>query len=647
MTDQPETFRGPISWRPREQRAFRWPRRLSVSQWVERHRTLPDASARPGRFRYSWTPYFREPVDAVSDPAVDRLTIMAAAQCGKSESIVNAIGYLMDQDPGPTLLVMPRDEDVIQVVQRRIRPMLESTPRLARLISDAKTDNKLKEIKLERGMLYGAGSNSPADLASKPIRYLFMDEVDKYPPWAGREADPVSLALERTTTYLADRKVILTSTPTTRNGLIWREWDLSDKREFHVPCPRCGVFSVLRFEQVKWPKEIRDPEKLEGSGLADYECPACLKRWGDGDKFDVLQRGVWCPERAAVTPEGQVVGDAGNAHRGYHISRLYVPWVSFSQVAAEFLRSRHEAQKLMNFNNSWLGWIFEQQVQKTDADHLGKRVAEHTAGTIPNGAVLLTAGVDVQKDILYYVVRAWGVNEQSWLVVAGRVETFEQLERALATSSFPFENGERLRLRLACVDSGYRTDEVYAFCSKWRDLARPVKGQQTLTGIPYRAVRIERNLRGDPFDGAMSLFHVDTTWAKDKLSRLIHSPPGSPGEWWLHREPSEEYLAQVASEHKVLVRDKTRGGMKEEWVVKPGAYANHWLDAEVYALVAAEMLGVPHLKSAEEEAKAMDVPAVSTRALPGGGEAAPAPRRREGGWTGGGWSGVGRRGRWM
>lgn len=115
----------------------------------------------------------------------------------------------------------------------------------------------------------------------------------------------------------------------------------------------------------------------------------------------------------------------------------------------------------------------------------------------------------------------------------------------------------------------------------------------------------------------------------------------------MHREPSEEYLAQVSSEHKVLVRDKTRGGMKEEWVVKPGAYANHWLDAEVYALVAAEMLGVQHLKSEEEEAKVADVPAVSTRTLPGSGESAPAPRRRDGGWTGGGWSGVGRRGRWM
>lgn len=639
----PETFRGPISWRPREKRAWRWPQRLSVSAWAERNRVMPQGSSVPGPFRFLRTPYMREPSDAVSDPAVDRLTIMSAAQVAKTELILNAIGYLMDQDPGPALLVLPRDEDVIQMIQRRVRPMLEASPRMARLISQAKTDNKLKELKLGSGMLFGAGSNSPADLASKPIRYLFMDEVDKYPAWSGREADPVSLALERTNTFW-DRKVILTSTPTTRSGLIYREWDLSDQREYWVPCPRCGVFSVLRFESVKWPKEQRDPDRLERSGIATYECPACRQEWGDGEKPEALSRGVWCPAKATVGPAGEVIGDTRSAHRGYHISRLYAPWITFSQVAAEFLRSRHEVGRLMNFNNSWLGAIFEQQVERTDPDMLGQRAQDYEAGTLPDGVKVLTAGVDVQKRALYYVVRGWGVNEESWLIAAGRLETFDQLEKALFTIAFPYLNGDRVRVRMACIDSGYRTDEVYQFTSKWRDVARPVKGQQTLSGIPYRAVRIERNLRGDPFEGAMSLFHVDTTWAKDKLSRLVHAAPGTPGAWWLHRDPAEEYLAQVSAEHKVIVRDKTKGGVKEEWVLKPGSYANHFLDAEVYALTAAEMIGVPLDRSEEEVEQALQAPFVSPRHAP---PAPPPPKRREGGfvpkWSGGG----GRRGGWL
>src|SRR5687767_174985 len=186
----------------REKTALRPPERIPVSEWADRYRTLsPIHSSRPGRWETSFTPYLREILNAVSDPEVEKITILSSTQVGKTECLLNAIGYLVDQDPGPTLLVMPREEDVISTAARRIRPMIEDSERLRGHLTGWASDWKQKELGFDRMILYFAGANSPADLASRPIRTLLLDEVDKFPPFSGREADPVSLATERTRTF--------------------------------------------------------------------------------------------------------------------------------------------------------------------------------------------------------------------------------------------------------------------------------------------------------------------------------------------------------------------------------------------------------------------------------------------------------------
>ena len=586
----PDLYRFPpklAEWTDRERSAWTPPDDLSVSEWADKHRVLhPLTSAEPGRWNTDRTPYLREILDSFSDPSVERLTVMASTQVGKTESILNMIAYAVAEDPGATLLVMPREEDVVSMGARRIKPMIESCPELSKYLSESKADNKLKEIRFHRSMLYLAGSNSPADLSSRPVRYVLGDEVDKWPAFSGREASPVDLMVERTRTFW-NRKIVLTSTPTTRAGYIFKEYELSDQREYQVPCPHCDVPQPLVFTQVKFPEEERDPAKIRQERLAWYECQACGGKIGDLDKPEMLRKGFWKPQSEA------------SAHRGYRINALYSPWLTWSEIAAKFLESKDDPASLMNFVNSWLGWIFEEKSLKIEEDYLKTRSREYQEGTVPEGGIVLTAGVDVQKDAIYYVVRAWGYREESWLVEAGKLEAgVENLIEALARKTWSSPSGKTHRLRLACIDSGYRTDEVYKICRRFSDVFRPIKGQQKLNGVPIRTSKIDRNIAGDPLKGSVRLYLIDTTHFKDKVTRLMTDTDGD-GSWHLYSNVSSKYLRQVSSEHKVLSRNKKTGATTSRWVTKPGHAANHWFDCEVYATAAADMLAVYAMQESE------------------------------------------------
>lgn len=582
-----------VEWTGRERLAWTPPDDLSVSQWADRYRVLhPLTSAEAGPWRTSRTPYLREIMDAVSDPTTERIVLCASSQIGKTECLMNVLGWGIDQDPGPILVVLPREDDAIQLGSRRLRPMLEATPQLSRHISEAKGDNLKKEIKFSRSMLYLAGSNSPADLASRPIRYLVMDEVDKFPRFSGREADPVSLAMERTRTFW-NRKIIMASTPTTRDGYIWREWEASDRCLYYVPCPSCSAYQAMEFASIKFPEEERDPKVIREERLAWYECVSCAAKVVDRDKQKMLSRGVWAPEGTAVGKDGSFEGGGSSLHRGFRLNALYSPWLSWSDIASKFLEAKDDTALLMNFVNSWLGYVFEDKTEGSSVDQLASRAAEYDEKTVPERAIVLTAGVDCQLDHLYYTVRAWGPREESWLVEAGRVdEGLDALVDLLLRRVWKGVDSRDHRLRLLCIDSGFRTDEVYRFSRAFSEIVRPIKGQRKIGGVPIRSNRIDKNIAGDTLRRSIRLWHLDTTHFKDKLARMMQAMDGEHGAWHLPNKPNPEYLRHIASEHKVFKKNKKTGATTTVWETKPGERDNHWLDCEVYALAAAEMLSV-------------------------------------------------------
>lgn len=589
----------PSIWTDEVRKAWTLPEQLTVSQWADQSRVLGSDNAEPGPWHTDRTPYLRGIMDAFNDPLVEDITIMASTQCGKTESMMNMIGYAVDQDPAPTLLVMPRDDDAKSISSKRVIPMIFNSPALRDHLTWNNDDLTKMEISLDRMTIYFAGANSPAGLSQRPIRYLFLDEVDKYPAFSGKEADPIELASERTRTFW-NRKRVRCSTPTTEEGYIFREYERSDMRKYYVPCPHCGKYQVLSWQQVKFPEEKRDPDEIKAYRLAWYECAHCKGRITDSMKHKMLLVGRWIPEGVGegfmTDEDGNIVGDFPmKSHVGFWINALYSPWLTFSDIAAKWLTSYDKPELLMNFVNSWLAEPWRENLGKTKPAEVLARVQAYQAGTVPEDVIVLTGGIDVQKDHFYAVIRGWGYAQESWLIMAARLESWEDVVRVMFNTAYPSVNPniDPLMVRLTCIDTGYRTSEAYEICRAWPDIARPTKGRDQLGGVPFRVSHLDKMPNGQAIPGGINLYTLDTMYFKDKVARLFkNTADGIMGGWHIYENPSEDYVKQICSEHKVLVRDKRTKRMREEWRPVSMHAANHYWDCEIGAAAAAEMLRV-------------------------------------------------------
>ena len=250
----------PPKWLPLELQAFKPPENLTVSEWADKYRILDSrSSARPGRWKTSTTPYLREIMDRFTDATTERVIMMVAAQTGKTETLFNALGFAIDQDQAPAMIVYPTVELGEWTHDNRIKPFIQASPALVHKYLE-RTSRKNDIQFLGMGVAL-SGANSAASLSSRPIRYLFMDEIDKYPPYLGEEGDPESLAEERTKSFW-NKKIYKVSTPTTTRGRVYKNYQSADVRlKYFVPCPHCGHEQELRFRQIKWTDELKDEYK--------------------------------------------------------------------------------------------------------------------------------------------------------------------------------------------------------------------------------------------------------------------------------------------------------------------------------------------------------------------------------------------------
>lgn len=563
---------------------LRPPEKLTVSEWADRYRVLDSkTSAEPGQWSTDRTPYLRGIMDAINDYRVEEIVFVKPTQVGGTETLNNMLGYVIAQDPDPVLIVYPTLELAEYTSKNRLAPMIQLSPATAEKYRT--DDSKILELQLDGMTVFLSGANSPASLASRPIRYLMMDEVDKFPKNAGKEADPRALARERTRTYNFNRKIIQTSTPTVRSGPIWSAHEgCAVKLEYYVPCPHCGHYQTFVFkrretgggivyDKTKTPDEIRM--------TAYYECEKCLGMIRDMHKPGMLRGGEWRDEGGTFTLAGKT---------SFRLNAIYSPWLRFGDIAYEFLTSKNEPELLQNFINSWLAEPWEQTTVRMNSSELAKRSSGYDDGVVPPGTLLVTGGVDVQKDRFYYTIRAWGERMTSWNVRHGFCETWDEIEEIMNLPYYT-PDGVEFFVALCGIDSGYNADDTYSFCalnSEWavavKGASGAVRGKFSLSTLD----RIERNLFG------IRLFMLDTGYYKDFISNRINRPTEQPGAWLVYEGCDESYAAQVTAEHKV----KKKAGNKtiEVWEKKTTSTDNHYLDCEVYAAFAADYLGVRYLK---------------------------------------------------
>lgn len=558
------------------------PEQLTVSEWAEEYRMLDTrSSAMPGPWSNDVTPYLKGVMDEFNNYETEKIVFCKPTQCGGTEALQNMVGYIVMQDPSPTMIVYPTETLAKSVSENRLQPALKATPEIAKLFDD--NGSSLMELQFTNMYLSLAGSNSPSGLASKPIRFLMLDEVDKYPGASRKEADPIKLATERTKTF-HNRKIYITSTPTIKTGHIWTEKEAADiEKHFFVPCPHCGEFIELKFQNIRFPDD-EGMSYADRAELATYVCQECGCFITDNDKHNMLKQGEWRVVRHNTKYVRSVA---------FWINTLYSPFVRWSNIAKEFLLTKDSPEEFQNFVNSWLAEPWEDTKLKTNADLVLERQTEIPQFVVPSWAKLLTAGVDVQETSLYWSIRAWGDYLTSQNIAHGQALSFTEIDNIM-NAEYMTEDGDPMVVNLCLIDSGDQTDEVYDFCTYHSEYALPVKGSSHAQLSHYKLSKV--NKEGSSAYG-MTLVLVDGGKYKDMIAGRMQRDNGR-GSWMVFKDCDREYAEQVTAEHKINVKG-SNGQIQQTWVLKHSHGDNHYLDTEVYAFAAADILGVRslHLQS--------------------------------------------------
>lgn len=578
-------------------RAYAPPPKMPLSQWADTYRVLsPEAAAMPGKWKTSNEPMAQGVMDAVTNPLTEKVTVMAAAQVLKTEFVLNSVGYYAHGEPGPMLVVYPTVEAAEMFSNERLAPMIRDTPILRKLFTSKSRDtsSKILQKAFPGGRISMVGANAPAGLASRPIRFVLCDEVDRYPASAGGggvrgEGDPVGLAEERTSTF-ANRKIVLVSTPTTKgHSRIEASFEEGDQRKFHVPCPHCGVRQVIEWRGVKWGK---DAAGAHDHTTARYYCRedahdpdtgefGCGEPWSEAQRQDAIAKAVEYPDL------GWVAAMPFKGHASFHASQLSSKRVPLSQVVKKFLDAKGSVESLKKWTNLSLAETWEEGGDRADAGSLFSRREAYGYDPLPLKVGLLTAGVDIQSNRFEAEIVGWGAGEECWSIQykvhygdPTSPSFWEALDDFLL-QTFRHPLGVTLKIDSSCVDSGYETSKVYDFCRpRFSRRVFAIKGPSNSKDRPIWPKKATRNVAKQT-----DVFLIGLDDAKTAMQRrLLLTEPG-PGYCHFPKAPEydEGYFAGLTIEKRIT---KYKFGRPyNEWHNPPGGRNEPW-DARIYAFAA-------------------------------------------------------------
>ena len=556
------------------------PPTLKISEWADKYRRLsPESSAEAGQWRTDRAEYQRGILDAFNNPNIERIVVMTSSQVGKTEILLNAIGYYIDQNPSPMLCVQPTLAMGQAFSKDRLAAMIRDSDKLKDSVKDARSrdsGNTTMHKAFAGGHISIVGSNSASGLASRPIRILLMDEVDRYETSAGSEGSPISLAIARTKTFW-NRKIFMCSTPTVKGiSAIEDAFEESDQRYYHVPCPECNHKQVLKWKNVVW-----DDEKPE---TANYACDGCGAVISESKKQWMIKNGEWI----ATKPTNKVAG--------FHISELYSVWSTWADMAKNFLEAKKNPETLKTFINTSLGESWEEQGDAVEYETLLERRLNYDFTNIPEEVLVLTAGIDTQKDRLELQLVGWGKDYEAWVCDykifwgdPNSLNVWNDLD-AYLKKRFKTDSDRIIPISCTTIDSGgHHTNMVYQF-TKPRQGRRvfAIKGLSTAgKPIANRPTFVGKN--------KAVLYGVGTDSAKEAVFARLAT---DPDQTTLHfcSDLDEEYFKQLTAEKRItkFVRGRKTLAWKQ---IRP---RNEALDTLVYNFAAIYILN-PNFDSIEHK----------------------------------------------
>ena len=496
-----------------------------------------------------------------------------------------------------------------------LTPLLYDTKVLRELFnwSNNHPDNSKRIKKFRGGSISLVGSNSPSGLRGKTIRIVLADETDVFAESTGQEGDPLALAEIRATTFQHRKKIILASTPGLKDfSIIEGEFEKSDKRYYHVPCPECNHHQPLQWKVADNQYGLHfadDPENPV------YVCQGCGYGIPESKKTRMLAQGKW-----VATADSEVAG--------FHLNALYSPFQKWSELVAEWKKTKNNKRKLQVFVNTRLAQTWDDSTERTSTNQLAQRVESYNAPVptyeedICNGVGVLTGGVDVQQNRIEMMVLGSGDSDELWIVDYAIFEgdtsqdhVWNQLQDFILHAKYSLKNGVTIRLKSVCVDSGFATDRVYRFVAHMSSIQKKtlvfaIKGVQThsrvIDDLPLQSKKYAQSFR-----------RIGTDMTKDHLSGImansvagpncLHIPIAFPmpvGEKALatgeQRWVSREFLDQLTSERPMVVNKNNR--RTRQWVLPSGKRNEAW-DCLIYSYAAMRVLGLAFLNNLGNRAK--------------------------------------------
>lgn len=566
------------------------PTKLTVSEWADRYRVLSSvSSAEAGPWHTNRAPYQREPFDAITDPSVETLVFKWAAQLGKTEGILNAIGYHTHHEPSPMMLVQPTLELAQAFSKDRLAPMYSKSPKLRTVVSEAKSrdaGNTLLHKTFPGGHITMAGANSPSSLASRPIRIVFCDEVDRYPASAGAEGDPVALVTMRMETFW-NRKRILVSTPTTKGASRIEDfYEDSTQEEWCVPCPSCSELQPFSWKQIKF--EFDEVKKKTIS--VEHCCRSCGVLHGEQEwKAGMEHKGKWIARKQHADT------------RGFHLNQLASTFSSWGRIvqkfkAAEKLLKKGDFEAMKAWINTVLAEEWEENGEKLDETSLMNRREMYHAD-VPDGVKVLTAAVDTQDNRFEVEVIGWGAEHESWRIQYHKIygdlkqqQVWQDLDEFLKRSWRDAE-GREFRIAITCMDSGgHFTNEVYKFCKdRFARRLFAIKGDSTGDGTYLPLVNTPST--NNRYKATVVRLGVDE--GKAKVMDALKQKPDQSGHCHFplttkekNRGYNQDYFDGLTAEE---LRTRYKMGVPYQVWVKIKA-RNEPLDLAVYNRAAIEIL---------------------------------------------------------
>lgn len=568
------------------------PEDLTVSQWADKNRRLTsESSAEVGKWRTSRTPYMFDILDSFTDPLIEHIVVVAASQVGKSETINNMVGYCIDQDPGPILLIQPTIDDVKRYSEMRIAPMIRETRCLKRKVADPKSRdaaNTKRQKSFPGGVLVMTGSNVAHDLSSMPIRYVFGDERDRWATSAGSEGDPWELAVARTRTFY-NKKMVEVSTPTVKGAsAIENSYNLGTMERWKTQCPHCGEYVEITFDNIRFEYDTAEngDKKIFHISEIFYVCPEC---GGISDEHTMKsQPAKW----VATVPEAR----KHHKTRSFWLTAWVSPWATWESIILQFLQAGTDSAKLQVVYNTQFGELWEERGDMATEDDVMARREVYEA-EVPDGVLLLTCGVDTQDDRLEYEVvghrrygETWGIKKG---VILGRPDTEEVWERLdeVLSHKYKFKSGVSLQISRTFIDEGgHFTQEVRQHClARQYDHVFAIKGANR-PDIPYTAPpKKQKIVVNGKVIGQVWVYEIGVNAGKQKIvdNLRVQSPGANYCHFPLRDDYGKQFFKQLMSEHLAYVPKLKHPW---QWQKIPGHERNEAFDIRNYNLAACEIL---------------------------------------------------------